>query len=242
MTALNKPSFKVRLGFTLIEVLIGIGVFTVVCLGAATALGSITKLQRDSLEKSKACNLAALIGQWRGMHMASLAYSYYAGQFIPTALNPTPSKLIIGTAGTNLKPEDVWKGSASTSAKWMAECPFLKAGTVAATSFRKYPSTVPEAITVPYYIVDLNAPGYTTATAEFPTGSQFESYRDLLITITPPSTSWTISGKAVRTKWAVMTIWSAPRDYLDGSTSVSGYAKIPTRFLARFLVPDAFCP
>ena len=241
---MNSNVHRRHTGFTLVEVLVGIGVFSIICLGSAAAIGSITKMQRDALDRTKACALAAMIGQWRGMHMATLAYTYYAQQFIPApaAGIVIPSAKTIGTGGGQVNPDTAWMGSASAT-PWMDVCPLLQSKSpVPFPTFAKYPAPTPDVLTNPYYIVNLTATGFTTASAEFPTSAQLQPYRDMLITFTPPSTSWTISGQAVHSKWAVMTIWASPREHIDGSYIPQTYVKTPARFLGHFLIPDSFCP
>lgn len=239
---MNSNLHRRHTGFTLVEVLVGIGVFSIICLGSAAAIGSITKMQRDALDRTKACALAALIGQWRGMHMASLAYTYYAQQYIPAPLALVPSAKTIGTGASQVNPETTWMGSASGT-PWMNVCPLLQSSTsVAVANFKKYPASTPDVLTNPYYIVNLTATGFTTASAEFPTGAQLQPYRDMLITFTPPATAWPTSAPLLHSKWAVMTIWSAPREYTDGSFTPHVDVKTPARYLAHFLVPDSFCP
>jgi prepilin-type N-terminal cleavage/methylation domain-containing protein len=238
---MRSPRHADRQGFTLIEVLVGIGIFTLAMLLATAAVGGLTRLQRQTYGTSMAASFAGLLGQWRATQMATLAYRYYTG----VSLLPSGSVPAITEAE--------WQASTMGTAAWMYSCDLLTTSATAAqwwnnasganqNRFRAVGGNAIEALknAGQLYFVNLSATGgFTGSSTLFPQGGQMDSLSDFILTFQPPPpTPAGFHG----CKYVLMTVWSAPRGAASDRTQVTGYSYITARYLGHYAILDSIIP
>lgn len=94
-----------NVGFTLIEVVVSIGVFSLILVGGFAAVGSMLNVQRDIYQRTVAASLVMALADWRRTEDAALRANWKNSHILDVAVQtPEPTTVFVGGIPADIPP------------------------------------------------------------------------------------------------------------------------------------------